>query len=227
MTFLKLFLDSADPEKIRRALDFYPIDGVTTNPTILSRQNTELLPLLKELRKITEGKLLFVQVTAEKSDDMVCEAQKTANLLGGDICIKIPATEEGLRAIKILSRDGISTAATAVYSLSQAMLCAAAGADYVAPYMSHIDNLCLDSAQVVGDMAKLFREHYPKTNVLAASFRVAEQITRAVLCGVGAVTVAPEMLPVLIGNRGTDAELDSFETNWSSVYGNKSVGELI
>ena len=224
---MKLFLDSADPEKIRRALDFYPIDGVTTNPTILSRQNTELLPLLNELRKITEGKLLFVQVTAEKSDDMVCEAQKTANLLGGDICIKIPATEEGLRAIKILSRDGISTAATAVYSLSQAMLCAAAGADYVAPYMSHIDNLCLDSAQVVGDMAKLFREHYPKTNVLAASFRVAEQITRAVLCGVGAVTVAPEMLPVLIGNRGTDAALDSFEKTWSSVYGNKSVGELI
>lgn len=121
MTFLKLFLDSADPEKIRRALDFYPLDGVTTNPTILSRQNTELLPLLKELRKITEGKLLFVQVTAEKSDDMVCEAQKTANLLGGDICIKIPATEEGLRAIKILSRDGISTTATAVYSVSQAI----------------------------------------------------------------------------------------------------------
>lgn len=76
MTFLKLFLDSADPEKIRRALDFYPLDGVTTNPTILSRQNTELLPLLKELRKITEGKLLFVQVTADKSDDMVCEDAK-------------------------------------------------------------------------------------------------------------------------------------------------------
>ena len=224
---MKFLVDSADLNRIRDCYEHLACDGVTTNPTILSRQNTELLPLLNELRKITEGKLLFVQVTAEKSDDMVCEAQKTANLLGGDICIKIPATEEGLRAIKILSRDGISTAATAVYSLSQAMLCAAAGADYVAPYMSHIDNLCLDSAQVVGDMAKLFREHYPKTNVLAASFRVAEQITRAVLCGVGAVTVAPEMLPVLIGNRGTDAELDSFEKNWSSVYGNKSVGELI
>ena len=207
---MKLFLDSADPEKIRRALDFYPLDGVTTNPTILSRQNTELLPLLKELRKITEGKLLFVQVTADKSDDMVCEAQKIAKLLGGDICIKIPATEEGLRAIKILSRDGISTTATAVYSVSQAILAAAAGADYVAPYMSHIDNLCLDSAQVAGDMAKLFREHYPRTNVLAASFRVAEQINRAVLCGVGAVTVAPEMLPVMIGNRGTESVLESF-----------------
>lgn len=227
MTFLKLFLDSADPEKIRRALDFYPIDGVTTNPTILSRQNTELLPLLKELRKITEGRLLFVQVTAEKSDDMVREAHMIADRLGGDLCIKIPATEEGLRAIKILSRDGISTTATAVYSVSQAILAAAAGADYVAPYMSHIDNLCLDSAQVAGDMAKLFREHYPKTNVLAASFRVAEQINRAVLCGVGAVTVAPEMLPVMIGNRGTEAELESFEKNWSSVYGDKSVGDLI
>lgn len=224
---MKLFLDSADPEKIIRALDFYPLDGVTTNPTILSRQNTELLPLLKKLRKITEGKLLFVQVTAEKSDDMVREAHLIADRLGGDLCIKIPATEEGLRAIKLLSRDGISTTATAVYSVSQAMLAAAAGADYVAPYMSHIDNLCIDSAQVAGDMAKLFREHYPKTNVLAASFRVAEQINRAVLCGVGAVTVAPEMLPVLIGNRGTEAELESFKKNWSSVYGAKSVCDLI
>lgn len=227
MTELKLFLDSADPEKIIRALDFYPLDGVTTNPTILSRQNTELLPLLKKLRKITEGKLLFVQVTAEKSDDMAREAHLIADRLGGDLCIKIPATEEGLRAIKLLSRDGISTTATAVYSVSQAMLAAAAGADYVAPYMSHIDNLCIDSAQVAGDMAKLFREHYPKTNVLAASFRVSEQINRAVLCGVGAVTVAPEMLPVLIGNRSTEAELESFEKNWSSVYGAKSVCDLI
>lgn len=224
---MKLFLDSADPEKIIRALDFYPLDGVTTNPTILSRQNTELIPLLKELRKITEGKLLFVQVTAEKSDDMVREAHMIADRLGGDLCIKIPATEEGLRAIKLLSRDGISTTATAVYSVSQAMFAAAAGADYVAPYMSHIDNLCIDSAQVAGDMAKLFREHYPKTNVLAASFRVAEQINRAVLCGVGAVTVAPEMLPVLIGSRGTEAELESFRKNWSTVYGDKSVCDLI
>jgi len=227
VTELKLFLDSADPEKIIRALDFYPLDGVTTNPTILSRQNTELIPLLKELRKITEGKLLFVQVTAEKSDDMVREAHMIADRLGGDLCIKIPATEEGLRAIKLLSRDGISTTATAVYSVSQAMFAAAAGADYVAPYMSHIDNLCIDSAQVAGDMAKLFREHYPKTNVLAASFRVAEQINRAVLCGVGAVTVAPEMLPVLIGSRGTEAELESFRKNWSTVYGDKSVCDLI
>lgn len=224
---MKLFLDSADPEKIIRTLDFYPLDGVTTNPTILSRQNTELLPLLKELRKITEGKLLFVQVTAEKSDDMAREAHLIADRLGGDLCIKIPATEEGLRAIKLLSQNGISTTATAVYSVSQAMLAAAAGADYIAPYMSHIDNLCIDSAQVAGDMAKLFREHYPKANVLAASFRVAEQINRAVLCGVGAVTVAPEMLPVLIGNRGTEAELKSFEKNWSSVYGAKSVCDLI
>ena len=89
---MKLFLDSADPEKIIRALDFYPLDGVTTNPTILSRQNTELLPLLKKLRKITEGKLLFVQVTAEKSDDMAREAHLIADRLGGDLCIKIPAT---------------------------------------------------------------------------------------------------------------------------------------
>lgn len=224
---MKLFLDSADPEKIKHALDCYPLDGVTTNPTIISRQKAGLSPLLKELRNITAGKLLFVQATAEGSDAIVREAHMISDTLGGDICIKIPATEEGVRAIKLLSADGISTTATAVYSIGQAILCAAAGADYVAPYMSHIDNLCLDSAEIAGNMEKLFREHYPETHVLAASFRVAEQITRAALCGVGAFTVAPEMLPVLITSGGTAAELESFKANWSAVYGEKSVGDLI
>ena len=224
---MKLFLDSADPEKIKHALDFYPICGVTTNPTIISRQKSEFLPLLKELRKITEGKLLFVQATADSSDAIVREAHMISDTLGGNICIKIPATEEGLRAIKLLSAEEISTTATAVYTVGQAMLFAAAGADYVAPYMSHIDNLCLDSAEIAGNMEKLFREHYPSTHVLAASFRVAEQITRAALCGVRAFTVAPEMLPTLIKNSGTAAELESFKANWSAVYGENSAGDLI
>ncbi len=224
---MKIFLDSADTEKIKRALDFYPICGVTTNPTIISRRKSELLPLLKELRKITKGKLLFVQATAENSDAIVREAHMICDALGKDICIKIPATEEGVRAIKLLAAEEISTTATAVYTVGQAMLCAAAGADYVAPYMSHIDNLCLDSAEIAGNMEKLFREHYPKTHVLAASFRVAEQIIRAALCGVGAFTVTPEMLPVLISSNGTVAELESFRANWSAVYGEKSVGDLI
>lgn len=224
---MKYFIDSANPEKIKRIMEYYPVAGVTTNPTIVARENTEFLPLMKEIRRLCEGKLMFVQVTAKEAEEMVREAKLITEKLGGELCIKIPATEEGLKAIKLLSAENIRTTATAVYSVQQALLCAAAGAEYVAPYMSHIDNMCVDSAEIAGEMAKLFAAHYPGTHVLAASFRIAEQINRVILAGADAVTVAPEMFPTLMSSNMTSAELGSFEKNWSAVYGDSSVADLI
>lgn len=224
---MKYFIDSANPEKIKRIMEYYPVDGVTTNPTIVARENTEFLPLMKEIRALCADKTMFVQVTAKTADEMVREAKLMIQALGGELCIKIPATEEGLKAIKSLSCAGVRTTATAVYSVQQALLCAAAGAEYVAPYMSHIDNMCVDSAEIAGEMAKLFTTHFPKTHVLAASFRIAEQINRVILAGADAVTVAPEMFPTLMSSNMTSAELGSFEKNWSAVYGNRSVADLI
>lgn len=224
---MKYFIDSADPKKIYDVMSRFHVDGVTTNPTIISRENTALLPLLENIRRITKDKLLFVQVTAKTTDGIVREAALICEKLGNRLCIKIPANEAGLAAIKTLTAQGIKTTATAVYSVQQAMLCAAAGAEYVAPYMSHIDNMCVDSTEIAGEMAKLFKIHYPDTHVLAASFRVAEQINRVILSGVDAITIAPEMFTTLITNRQTDAELEAFGKNWSAVYGDKSVYDLL
>lgn len=224
---MKYFIDSANVEKIKAVIEYFPVAGVTTNPTIISREKAEFLPLIKEIRDVTNGLTLFVQVTAEDAENMIDEARRIFKTLGGDICIKIPATKEGLKAIKLLSSEGISTTATAVYSAQQALLCASAGAEYVAPYLSHIDNMGIDSAEAAGQMAQLFKEHFPKTHVLAASFRVAEQINRAILAGVDAVTLAPEMFDTLISSKMTENEIDSFRKNWSGVYGEKNVKDFI
>lgn len=224
---MQYFIDSANPEKIKKTIEYFPVAGVTTNPTIIAREKAELLPLLKILREITCGKTLFVQVTEKDAERMVSEAEKFISSLGGNLCIKIPATKEGLKAIKSLSAKGVNTTATAVYSVQQALLCAAAGAKYVAPYMSHIDNLCVDSVEVAGEMARLFEKHFPQTHVLAASFRVAEQINRVIMAGVDSVTIAPEMFDTLISNAQTNAELASFEKNWDEVYGDKTAGNMI
>lgn len=223
---MKYFIDSANPEKIARVMEYYPVSGVTTNPTILSRENADLKTRLKELRSLTEGLTLFVQVTEKTRDMMTLEAEKICDFLGGDIIIKIPATEEGLGAVKALSKKNIKTTATAVYTVQQALLSACAGASFVAPYISHIDNMCIDSVDIASQMAELFRAHGLNTEVLAASFRVAEQINRVIISGVSAVTIAPEMFPALMSSRQTDAELDSFTKNWGAVY-NKTIGDYL
>lgn len=223
------FLDSAKPSLIESALKSYPLDGVTTNPTILARDienGMTLKELLKEIRKLTEKKKLFVQVTSEDTVGMVYEAQIIANALCGDICIKIPSTKNGFQAIKELDSLGISTTATGCYSVSQALLAAKSGADFVAPYISHIDNLSLDGAAVAGEMARQLSFHGFQTQILAASFRTASQVERCIANGVTSVTVTGEMLDILSSHPGTVNEVDSFRKNWNAKF-NKSIADLI
>ena len=223
------YLDSAKVALVEAALKQYPLDGVTTNPTILARDIEEgmtLSELLKELRRLTEGKKLFVQVTSDDAEGMIRDAEKIVSVLGGDLTIKVPSTSEGFEAIKALKAVGISTAATACYSTSQALLAAKAGADFVAPYVSHLDNLSLDGPGVASEMARQFDLHGFGTQVLAASFRTASQVERCIAGGVSAVTVTADMLDLLSAHPGTDKELASFRKNWGAKFG-KGISELL
>ena len=218
---MQYFLDSAKLPLIEAAIKKYPIDGVTTNPTILARDIEDgmtLSELLSEIRRLTSGKKLFVQVTSPDTDGMVKDAEKIVDTLGGDITVKIPSTSVGFEAIKRLKECGISTAATACYTTSQALLAAKSGADYVAPYISHIDNLSLDGPAVACDMAEQLDFHGFETQILAASFRTAAQVERCIAGGVTSVTVTAEMLDTLSSHPGTDRELASFEKNWVSRF---------
>ncbi len=223
---MQYFLDSADVSKIQAVLAQYPCDGVTTNPTILARDAKDPGAALRKIRKLLGNKLLFAQVTAKTAPEMISQAEALAAALGAPISIKIPATKEGVLAMKTLAVRGISVTATAVYTPQQALLCGKAGADYVAPYVSHIDNLGIDAAAVVGEMAELLAAYCPHTCVLAASFRTVEQVNRVLFAGAGAVTITAEMFDLLIGSAGTAAEVGSFEKNWSAAFGEKEITDF-
>lgn len=223
------FLDSARLPLIESALQRYPLDGVTTNPTILARDiedGVTLKALLFRIRELTDGKKLFVQVTSDDAAGMVHDAQTIVKSLGGDLSIKVPSNAAGFEAIKTLSAMGISTTATACYSTSQALLAAKSGADFVAPYISHLDNLSLDGPAVACEMARQMEFHELDTQILAASFRTASQIERCIAGGVTSVTVTAEMLDVLSAHPGTDKELASFRKNWSARF-NCGISELL
>lgn len=226
---MKYYLDSAKLNLIEYALKKYELDGVTTNPTILARdieKDMSLSELLYEIRRLTKDKKLFVQVTSDTADEMIRDAEKIVSVLGGDLCIKVPSTTEGFEAIKILKTESIKTTATACYSTSQAMLAAKAGAEFVAPYISHLDNMSQTGADVAGEMARQFNMHSMHTEVLAASFRTASQIENCIANGVSAVTVTAEMLDVLATHLGTVNELNSFKKNWNARF-DKGIAELL
>ncbi len=227
---MEYYLDSARIDLIRETSEKYSFDGVTTNPTILARDidaNVTLSELLREIRRLTDGKRLFVQATSDTAEGIVRDAEKIVNVLGGIITVKVPSTSEGFEAVKYLKNEGISTAATACYSTSQALLAAKSGADYVAPYISHLDAMSLDGAAIAGEMARQLKFHCFETQVLAASFRTASQVERCIANGVTSVTVTAEMFDNLAAHPGTQKELASFKKNWSARFGENGIFDLI
>ena len=226
---MKYFLDSADFAAIADALAKYPLDGVTTNPAILARDlpaDRTLSEGLRHIRYLTGDKLMFVQATSHDADGMIRDAHKICESLGGKLSIKLPATRDGFTAAKKLTADGISVTMTAVYTTSQAMLAGACGAEFAAPYISHIDNLSQDGASVASEMAEQLAFHGMKTEVLAASFRTAAQIERCIAGGVTAVTVTAEMLQTLASHPGTVSEVASFDTKWAARF-DRDISELL
>ena len=226
---MKYFLDSANFNEIEKALSRYALDGVTTNPAILARDLPEGISLrdaLLTIRRLTEGRLLFVQATSPEADGMVRDAKRICELLGGALSIKLPSNKEGFAAAKLLVEEGISVTMTAAYSTSQALLAGAVGADFVAPYVSHLDNMSQDGAAVAGEMARQLAFHEKNTEVLAASFRTAAQVERCFALGVSAVTVTADMLDLLATHAGTAAELANFDAKWNARY-NGNIGEII
>ena len=144
---MKLIIDNANIDEIRSMYEFFPMDGVTCNPTILAKEKRPPYEVLKEIRDFIEEGELHVQVVSDHADNMVEEAYKIRKELGDDTYIKIPTTKEGLKAIRILAAAGINVTATAIYTQMQAFLAAKAGALYVAPYINRIDNLGSDGVR--------------------------------------------------------------------------------
>lgn len=220
--------DSANAKDVAALINRFPIEGVTTNPTIVAREKGDFHELLFGIRRVIGPDLmLHVQTMQSEAEAMVREAMALRDALGGNFYVKIPATAEGLKAIRMLKIKGIKTTATAIFSAQQALLCAKAGADFVAPYVNKLSDICVDAISVVGEIAKEFDRFGLKTRVLSASFRNVDQVNQVALMGSHAITLPVPFYDKLIAHPMTDLALQGFETDWRGVYGDKKPEDMI
>lgn len=220
-------LDTADVKAIKHCNEFYPLAGVTTNPSIVSKEKTEFFPLLKKIRKIIgPDKMLHVQTVQKKAADMVKEAVLLKEMLGGEFYVKIPICEEGLKATKMLKELGIGVTMTAIFTPAQALIAARAGASFVAPYVNRLDNILGDGCDVVAQICELFDIYGLDCQVLAASFKTCEQVHKCAIAGCHCVTASRSILEQLIKYPMTEAALTGFESDWAEVYGDKTIIDM-
>lgn len=223
---MEILLDTANIETIKKYNDIYDITGVTSNPTIISREKGDFFGILKEIREIIGEKQLHVQVSAVDYNEILKEAEFIVKKLGDKTYIKIPATEIGIKSIKTLKKQGYNVTATAIYTIQQAMLCASVGADYVAPYFNRICNNNYNAAEVIAQMSEMFELHNINTKILAASFKNTNQIIEAFCSGAQAVTASPELYTMMLSSPIVDSAINTFCKDWASVYGEKKIYEL-
>jgi fructose-6-phosphate aldolase 2 len=221
-------IDSANLDKIRECVEFYPVAGVTTNPTIISREKTDFISLIKSIREIIgPDRMLHIQATSHDAEGIIKEAVALQGIVGGDFYIKIPVNPEGLKATMALKKMGIKVTETAIFTQQQAMLSAIAGADFVAPYVNRLDNIVSDGVHVVGEIVDMFKVHDIKTKVLAASFKTVEQIHKIAMVGAQAVTISTDLFQTLTYHPLTQYAIDDFIADWESVYGKVNILQII
>ena len=217
---MKLIIDDAHIDQIRKIYEYYPVDGVTTNPTILAKSGRQPYEVLREIREfIGDEAELHVQVIAREAEGMVEDAHKIIKELGKNTFVKIPSVPEGFKAMMALHSEGIKLTATAIYTPMQAFLAAKAGADYAAPYINRIDNMGYNGIKVARDIHDIFRNNGFKTEVLAASFKNSQQLLELCEYGVGASTVSPEVIFNLVKNEAITSAIDDFIADFEGLVG--------
>ncbi len=221
---MEYILDTADRDAIRHCNEFYPLAGVTTNPSIIAKENGDFWAIVKEIRDIIgPDKLFFAQTVQKTADKIVSEAKLMNEKSGGAFCVKIPICEEGLKATMELKKLGIKVLMTAIFTPAQALIAAKAGADYVAPYVNRLDNIIGDGCDVVAQIVEQFELYGLPCKVLAASFKNAEQVHKCASAGCQCVTVTADVLKSVITHPMTDAAIAGFDCDWQKVYGEKGI----
>ena len=225
---MELYIDDASIEAIKRLIDLYPIDGVTTNPTILSRTRRDPKEVLQEIRKIIgEDRILFVQALPLDAQGMIEDARSIVKQFGKNTIVKIPSVPEGFKAIRELTKEGIRTCGTVVYTPMQAYLAAKAGASYVTPYVNRIDNMGYDGVSVTKKIQDILENNGYECKVLAASFKNSNQVLELCEYGVGAATCSPDVIDNFVKNVAIDKAVDDFVKDFEEYTGKHSMKEIL
>ena len=221
---MEYILDTADISAIKHCNEFYPLSGVTTNPSIIAKENRDFWDIVKDIRDIIgPDKTFFAQTVQTEASKIVEEALLMKEKADGDFCVKIPISEEGLKATMELKKRGVKVLMTAIFTPAQALIAAKAGADYVAPYVNRLDNIIGDGCEVVAQIVEQFAIYNLPCEVVAASFKNAEQVHKCALSGCHCVTVTDDILKSVITHPMTDAAVSIFNKDWNNTYGNKTI----
>ncbi|MDD3905499.1 MAG: fructose-6-phosphate aldolase [Candidatus Omnitrophica bacterium] len=212
---MKLFIDTANINEIREANAIGIIDGVTTNPSLIAKEGRDFIAVVKEICSIVDGPI-SAEVISLKSDEMVREAAVLAKI-HKNIVIKIPLIAEGLKAAKILSKEGIKTNLTLCFSPTQALLAAKAGATYVSPFIGRLDDISLTGMDLIRDIKTIFTNYSFKTQIIVASVRNPLHVLDAARIGADIATVPYGTLMALLKHPLTDIGISKFLKDWQSV----------
>ena len=217
---MKLLIDDADIARIKAIYNYYPIDGVTTNPSILAKYGKPPYEALLAIREFIGNKAeLHAQVVSTTAEAMVEEGRKIERILGNNTYIKIPTIPEGLKAMQILRGEGYHVTATGIYTPMQAYLAAKAGAEYAAPYVNRIDNLGADGVTTTKKIQDIYVRNNMQTKILAAGFKNSQQVQELCEYGISCLTIASDVIENLIKNANVTAAVNDFVADFESLCG--------
>lgn len=205
---MKIFMDTANVEEIKEFADMGVVYGVTTNPTLIAKSGRTQQDVIPEICKLIDGPV-SAEVISTDCDGMVKEARALAKI-AENVVVKIPCIKEGLKAVKILSAEGIRTNVTLVFSLGQALLAARAGSSYVSPFVGRLDDIGEDGVGLVADMVEVFRNYDIKTEIIAASIRSVGHVNDVMLAGADIATIPTKVLRAMLVHQLTDKGLAKF-----------------
>jgi transaldolase len=212
---MKIFLDSASIESIRRYNDMGILDGVTTNPSLLSKEKGDPRQIMNEIVRTIKGPV-SLEVIGTDYEVMMDEAHRLKKY-GQNVVVKVPMIPAGLRAVKSLKQDGIPTNVTLIFSSNQAILAAKAGASYISPFIGRLDDNGQDGINVIREIKQIFSNYKFETEILVASVRHPLHVIEAGKCGADIVTVPPEILHKMLTHPLTDKGLSSFISDWNKL----------
>lgn len=220
---MKFFVDTANLDEIKRAYKIGILSGVTTNPSLVAKEGVKFEDRIAEiLNAVEETESVSAEVTpnALTAEQMISEANELIKINGGDdrITIKLPMTLDGLEACRYLAKKGVKTNVTLIFTVNQALLAARAGATYVSPFLGRLDDISEDGVLLVSRIAELFRIHNLDTQIIAASVRHPDHVTRVALAGAHIATIPFKVIEQLSKHPLTDQGIEKFAADWTNSF---------
>ncbi|MDO4295777.1 MAG: fructose-6-phosphate aldolase [bacterium] len=216
---MRFFVDTANVEDIKKANDMGIICGVTTNPSLIAKEGRDFNEVIKEIASIVDGPISGeVKATTVDAEGMIAEGREIA-AIHPNMVVKIPMTVEGLKAVKVLTAEGIQTNVTLVFSAAQALLAARAGATYVSPFLGRLDDISMPGIDLINEITEIFQMHDIKTQIIAASVRNPIHVLDCARAGADIATVPYKVLEQMTKHPLTDQGIAKFQADYKAVFG--------